>query len=233
MRFTTALLEKIPRIGDVTTFRFDKPGSYEYRAGQWGVIDIPSTGGTLSHHFTHASSPTEPYLDITTHVRETEFKKTLDRLQPGTEVQMKGPFGQFYLRDEHERAAFVTGGIGITPVRSILRDLADSGAESPEIVVFYANRRLETAVYRDELDALDDQLPFLEIIHVPSEPAPDWQGQSGHIDRETITSVLENPADWIFYLCGPPGMVKDMRELLRTLSIANNAILAETFDGYE
>lgn len=233
--FSTQFLERIPRARDVATFRFDKPGGYEYQAGQWGVIEITRGGQTLSHHFTHASSPTEPYLDITTKVRNSAFKQALSALSPGDEVDMEGPFGSFVLADDIGRAVFLTGGIGITPARSILRYLSDSGIgmEGRNLVLIYGNRSLDEAVYLDELEQINDTLPYLEIIHVLEDPPANWTGHTGRIDTNVMLDVLDDMSGWHYFLSGPPGMVQSLNQTLRDRAIPKPAITVENFQGYD
>ena len=104
----------------------------------------------MTHHFTHSSSPTEPWLETTTRLRGTPYKNALDALPLGAEVTMAGPNGFFTLRDAVPRAAFLAGGIGITTVRSILRALADRGDDRP-LLLLYGNHDEDGIAFDDEL----------------------------------------------------------------------------------
>lgn len=230
--FSTRLIEKIPRAGDVTSFRFEKPNQLEYEPGQWTSVDFDLEGETFGHHFTLSSAPTEPFLEFTTHVRQSDFKQALDRLEMGHELRMKAPYGQFVLRPETGEVVFLTGGIGITPVRSILRTMAD-GSSDRRIVLFYGNRNAESTVFLEELRSLDDQLPYLRMVLVFSEPDENWRGARGHIDGELLERELRTMAGWSWYLSGPPSMVNDLRSMLEERGIADDSIVTEEFQGYE
>ena len=232
VKFSTRLVEKIPRAGDVASFRFEKPGELEYQPGQWTSVEFDLNDELFGHHFTISSAPTEPFLEFTTHVRQSDFKQALDRLKEGHEMRMQAPFGQFVLNEEKPEVVFLTGGIGITPVRSILRTLAD-GASDRRIVLFYGNRSPETAVFLDELNQLDDQLPYLRVVHVFSQPGEDWQGPRGHITGELLAEELNDLAGWSWYISGPPSMVEQLRSVLRERAVPEDSIVTEDFLGYE
>jgi ferredoxin-NADP reductase len=214
------------------SFRFARPEGYEFRAGQWFLVTIPAGDGTLTHHFTHSSAPGEPHLEFTTRLTGSAFKRTMEEMAPGTAVTLEGPFGGFVLDDEVDRAVFLTGGIGITPVRSILRDLADRGDDRP-VTVFYGNESEATITFREELASLEEDLPQLRQHHVLSRPSPGWPGRQGHLRREVLEQELEDPQAWHYFLCGPPGMVRAMREMLGEMDVPRMRVTLENFDGYE
>lgn len=232
MKFDTRLLEKIHRGADMWSFRFDKPGDYEYQAGQWATINLPRGGAPLSHHFSHSSSPTEPFLELTTRIRDSEFKQALAALEPGVEVEMEGPCGSFVLPEEIREVVFLTGGIGITPVRSIVRYLVDTGSER-RVVVFYANRDEDNICFREELAQLEDQLPYLHFVYVLSDPKGPWQGYRGLVSAEILEAELEVLTGLSYYISGPPAMVDAMRSVLRKEWIATSSMVLENFVGYE
>jgi len=196
--FKTPLLEKIPRVADVVSFRFERPAGHEYQAGQWFNITFTAPGEARQaadpyvHHFSYSSSPTEPWLEFTTRLRGSEFKNALDGLPLGSEVEWEGPYGGFTLPAELKRVAFLTGGIGITCVRSILRWVADAtagvaptsatGALRPglpsveEITLLFANRSEDGIPFFAELQQLERSLPALRVVNVISQPDEGWRG---------------------------------------------------------
>src|SRR5665811_1801013 len=95
MTFISTLLEKIPRSSDTTSYRFSRPPEYEFKAGQWYTVTIPSPDGPLDHHFSHADSPTESFIELTTRLTGSDFKNALDALPLGAEVEIEGPYGRF------------------------------------------------------------------------------------------------------------------------------------------
>jgi ferredoxin-NADP reductase len=159
MSFKSTLLEKIPRSGDTTSYRFSRPGEYSFKAGQWFTITIDSAEGPLDHHFSHADSPTESQIELTTRLTGSTFKKTLDTLPVGAQVDIQGAYGAFLFGYDKPKIAFLTGGIGVTPVRSMLRYLADTkGAgrvAAQELAVFYGSMTEDGIVYKDDFDQFE------------------------------------------------------------------------------
>lgn len=172
-------------------------------------------------------------------MRGSDFKNALDALPLGTEVEVEGPFGAFTPSEGLERVAFVTGGIGITCVRSILRWLTDtrgrpSTALSPrQIVLLFANRSEDGIPFREELEQMEAALPGLRVVHVLSRPGADWPGYRGHVDAEILTRELPEPHNWAYYLSGPPSFCESMRGLLGGWGIGSGSIKMERFEGYE
>jgi ferredoxin-NADP reductase len=256
-------VEKISRVADIVSFRFERPPGHEYRAGQWFVITFPGSTEPYEHHFSYSSSPTEPFLEFTTRLRVSAFKNALNALPLGTEVEVEGPYGAFTLQEGLERVVFIAGGIGITCVRSILRWLADGGgaleggsvpaqtagalsrgsgvsaptsaaaAQPREIVLLFANRAEDGITFREELAQMETALPGLRVVHVLSHPGAGWPGYRGHIDDEILSRELPEPDRWAYYLSGPPSFDQTMWELLAGLSIGAGSIKMERFEGYE
>jgi ferredoxin-NADP reductase len=259
--FPSRLVEKIPLVADIVTFRFERPPGHEYRAGQWFVITFPGPTEPYEHHFSYSSSPTEPFLEFTTRLRGSAFKNALDALALGTDVEVEGPYGAFTLQEGLDRVVFIAGGIGITCARSILRWLADSGgasggaglptqtggapsrwsgaplpaaaAQPREIVLLFANRAEDGIPFREELAQMEAALPGLRVVHVLSHPGAAWPGDRGHIDDQILSRELPEPDRWAYYLSGPPSFDQTMRDLLTRLGIGAGSIKMERFEGYE
>lgn len=229
--FTTRLTAKVPRAADIVSFRFERPPGYDYLAGQWAMLTIPGPDGPMTHHFTHSSSPTEPWLETTTRLRGTPYKNALDALPLGTQVTMTGPNGFFTLRDAVPQAAFLAGGIGITTVRSILRALADRGDDRP-LLLLYGNHDEDGIAFVDELADLTHELPGLRVVHVLSDAHPAWPGDRGYVDAALVQRNAQPLADWRFYLSGPPPMVMAMGTMLHDLGVPREGISTEEYLGY-
>jgi len=257
MIFATTLTESRRLTPGICSFRFVRPDDYGFTAGQWFVITIPSGDGPLTKHFTHSSSPTEPFLEFTTRLTGSPFKNALDALPLGTEVQMEGPFGTFVLREGVVRVAFLTGGIGVTPVRSILRYLVDlqasvaagsagspaSGTAAgdvgasepsplPKIAVFLGNMSEETITFGEEFERIAATLPGTRVVHVLSQPSEGWSGHQGYISADILREELADLGSWTYYLSGPPPMVEAMRSILSGFDIPRKQMVLENFEGY-
>jgi ferredoxin-NADP reductase len=234
--FQSRLLEKVPQVADIVTFRLERPQDYEYQAGQWFVVSFSDAAGMREHHFTLSSSPHEPVLEFTTRLRGTEFKNALDALPIGTKVGLEGPYGAFTLPEEAARVVLIAGGIGITAPRSMLRWVAAQGRAARvgvrSIVLLFANRFEHRIPFRDELRRLEAQVSGLRVIHVLSQPGEGWRGYRGHIDREILVRELVDPEDWACLVSGPPAFGEAVRGELVAWGAQPSSIKVEKYDGY-
>jgi glycine betaine catabolism B len=236
MAFTSTLLEKIRRSSDTTSYRFSRPPEYEFKAGQWFTIALETPEGPLDHHFSHADSPTESVIELTTRLTGSDFKNLLDALPVGAEVNIEGPYGRFLFGYGLPRIAFLTGGIGVTPVRSMLRYLADTNAagraEGQELTVFYGSMTEDGIVYKDEFDEFEQKIARLRVIHVITNPTESWKGYGGFITADTVRAELPDPKAWTYYVVGPPPMITAMDKVMAQLEIPQDQMVVESFAGY-
>lgn len=235
--FTGTLLEKIPWSPDTVTYRFSRPPEYRFEAGQFFRLTIPSPSGPLTHYFSHCDSPAEGRVELTTRLTGSDYKKALDALPLGAEVQFEGPMGRFLFKYEAPKIAFLTGGIGITPIRSILRHLVDTGGEGrtegQELVLFYGSMTEEGIPYKNELDEFARTISGLRVLHVITKPSESWQGYTGFITADIVRAELGDPREWTYYIVGPPPMITAMEKVMEQLGIPESQRLIEGFAGYE
>ena len=236
LTFIGTLLEKIPQGPGTASFRFSKPQEYAFQAGQFFLITFAGPDGPLTHSFSHCDSPTEGHVELTTRLTGSPFKNALDALPLGGEAQFEGPYGMFLFRYEAPKIAFLTGGVGITPVRSMLKFLADTGGagriEGQELVLFYGSMAENGIVYKDELDGFVQAISGLRLVHVIANPAEEWTGHKGFITADTVRAELADPSAWTYYIVGPPPMVAAMEKIMEALEIPRAQILVEGFAGY-
>src|SRR5207248_1617875 len=144
-------------------FHFERPAGFEFRAGQTvdlTLIDPPETdseGNTRT--FSIASAPQERDLFIATRMRGSAFKRVLASVPLGTAIEAEGPMGSFTLHHNLTKpAVFLTGGIGITPFRSIILD-ATARKLAQQLWLFYSNNRPEDAAFLDDLQQVANANP--------------------------------------------------------------------------
>lgn len=212
-----------------------------------------------SRAFSIASAPYEKDLMVATRMRDTAFKRVLKILPIGTEVQIKGPFGDFTLHNNVSRpAVFLMGGIGITPVRSIVIEAAQRNLPH-KIFLFYSNRREKDAAFLKELQILETKNPnykFIPTMTDVTEGDFSWQGERGYIDEPMLKKYLGNLQGpiyphtrtastdnssrrhnspfgvGVYYSAGPPAMVMAMRKMLNDAGVDDDDIRTEEFSGY-
>ena len=170
VRPRTHLLKLIERreVADRTlAIWLQKPADFDFTAGQFAELSIlnPDSASEPAHlAFSMASSPEETELMFATRIRGGAFKQSLRNMALGSYIQLEGPYGNFILHEDATRAAvFLAGGIGITPVRSILVHAAKAKLPN-QLVLFYSNRKPEDAAFLDELRDLQS----LNYCHLTS-----------------------------------------------------------------
>lgn len=236
----TSLLRSRQEVADGTmAFRFDKPPGWVFKAGQFidmTLLDPPETdaeGNTRS--LSIASAPDEDTLMIATRMRNTAFKRVLKTMPIRTAVKIEGPSGDLTLQNDSTRSAILlAGGIGITPFRSMLFQAAHQKLPH-RLFLFYSNRRPEDAPFLEELQALEKENPRFTLIPSMSEMAAShrsWAGETGLIDQAMLFRHLSRAEAPLYYIAGPPGMVKDLRTMLTKQSVNDGDIHVEEFSGY-
>jgi ferredoxin-NADP reductase len=168
-------------------------------------------------------------------MRDTAFKRVLNALPLGSSVQIEGPFGDLTLHNNAKRTAvFLAGGIGITPFRSMVFRAAKEKLPH-RIFLFCSNRRPEDAPFLDELQALEKENPNYKLVANMTEMAKShqsWHGEEGPIDKEMLGRYLKDAVSPIYYVAGPPEMVKGLHTMIHEAGIDDDDIRLEEFAGY-
>ncbi len=220
-------------------FHFEKPSDWTFTAGQFIDMTLVHPAETdaegNTRGFSIASAPFEGTLMIATRMRDTAFKRVLKTLPLGTEVKIEGPFGDLRLHHNAARPAVVlSGGIGITPFRSILLQAAHD--KQPRRIIFFdGNRRPEDAPFLAEMRALareDAHVTFIPTMSEMDKSHLPWDGERGLIDQAMLSKYLSGVTSAIYYVTGPPGLVKGMRTLLTAAGVDEDDIRTEEFTGY-
>ena len=229
---------------DIMTFKFTR-GEIRYTAGQYAFFKLDGVSGDAKgpiRHFSITSSPTEQdYILISTRIRDTPYKQKLASLKEGTKILVWDPQGEFVLHDDHSKpAVFLSGGIGVTPFRSMIKFATDKQLPV-KIIMFDSNRNEQNILYKDEFDRSANQNKNLKVIYTVTEEEQEattnanWSGERGRIDKSMLERHLSKDeiGNAIFYICGPPGMLKAMQELLQQeLQIPKDRLKVEAFTGY-
>jgi len=231
----TTFLTSIDRTYNVKSFRFDDQGGVEFRPGQFFQLFLDWEGDELSHYFSFSNSPTEKgYIEFTKKLSDSPFSQALLALKEGDPVRIKLPMGIFVFEGEYPKVAFLSGGIGITPIRSICKYLTDTGSTS-SVHVLYCSRTAADFVFRDDFDEMEKKNRNLSLTYMISsgEPPEGSNIKAERLDAGTVKNEIPDYQDRVFYVCGPPGMVKAMITMLKDeLSLSPDKIVHENFMGY-
>lgn len=239
-QFDSEVAGVIQRTRQIKSFRFPvKTKGVDYLPGQFFFVTILVNGQEAVHHFSFSTSPTdEGYIEFTKRITGSDYSQALDRIAPGGWARLRGPFGDFTLPRNPRKLAFLCGGIGITPLRSMLRCI--SARKLPfDIVLIYGNNNVDDIAFRHELDEMavsQSQLLLrlrLEYVLSAEDVSADWTGRRGRITPELIRDVIPDYPERLFYVSGPPRMVAALETQLAELGVPAGQIKRDSFTGYD
>lgn len=220
-------------------FHFEKPEGFVYKAGQFADYTLTNPAETdaegNTRGFSLASAPYEDDLMLATRMRDTAFKRVLKTMELGTEVTLDAPYGSFTLHNNVSiPAVFLTGGIGVTPVRSIVLQAVHDNVPH-RILVFDSNRRPEDAAFLDGLMESHEKNPnyiFVGTMTQMEKSSREWYGETGLITKAMLLKSIDDLTLPIYYIAGPPAMVNAMRKTLSEAGVNDDNIRTEEFSGY-
>lgn len=207
------ILDVIQQVPEVRTLRFERPEGFSFRPGQFVLIAQEVNGQVKKRAYSIASSPTEPCIDITLkRVQGGQVSPLLYEKKPGEVLEVKGPYGRFYLDEEHmDNIVLVAGGTGITPARSIIKYLVDKKLDHVKVSLFQGARNPEELIYHQEFEHIHHEHHNIGIYFtVDAAEGAYWPWQQGHITVDFIKSCAHQLVEPIYYLCGPPRMVENL-----------------------
>lgn len=235
LEFDARITDIIQRTQGIKSFRFAVEEGVTFKPGQFFSVAIDIDGGVQSKYFSFSNSPTEKgYVEFTKRITESPFSRTLDKFKPGDTARLKLPYGNFTFEGEHKKIAMLSGGIGITPLRSMCKYIVDKGLDT-DVVLIYGNNTDKDIAFMDDLDAMAAAARKMKVVYTLTSPDVDGMclGRRGYIDDRMIAEEMPDYKERIFFICGPPLMVKCLIEILEDkLSIPKDNIKRENFAGY-
>lgn len=232
----TKFSEIIQRTPEIKSFRFPiKTKDAPFEPGQFFFLAIKVRGVDGVHHFSFSSSPTDvDYIEFTKRITSHDFSQALDNAKPKTWAHIKSPLGKFTLPSQRQPLAFLTGGIGITPIRSMLRYIAHKDPNY-DIALLYGNKSYKDIAFYHELNELTIILPSFRLEHVLSghDFPNDWQGRRGYINKDSVVEAIPDYKERLSYVSGPPKMVLSLVEQLTAIKISEQQIKRDSFTGYD
>jgi len=233
-RSSCKLIERIKRTSEVESFRFSVPEPINFMPGQFAkVIFEPGQADNResNKYISFSSSPLKSYIEITKKISDSKFSKGLTNLKINDEVIIEAPFGRCVFKDEYKEIAFLIGGIGITPVISIIEYIVEKKLDT-NIVLFYSNR-LENFAFKKELDAWHSRFDNLKVIYTVTDCQPrDFKCISGRMTKELLAASIDSWQERMFFIFGPPNMVKAMDNLCKEARCNEDMVKMESFIGY-
>ena len=203
-----------------------------FSPGQFAWLTIwDSPFSDKEHPFSFSSSAARPgQLEFT--IKELgDFTARIKDVRPGQVVYLDGPHGAFSI-DRHPEApgyVFMAGGVGITPVMSMLRTLADRGDRRP-LLLIYANKTWEAVTFREEIEAIKKQLN-LRVVHVLEQAPDDWEEEKGFVNADILKRHLpEDRGRHQYFICGPEPMMNAVEKTLNQLGVPFAQFHSERFN---
>lgn len=236
-RFALTLLRIEQAAAGCYDFIFRPDRAFAFQPGQyldWTLhVANPDDRGNR-RPFTVASAPgaRELRLGVKFYPGPSAFKLALAAMRPGDVIYGSHVSGSFTLpRDPDEKLAFLAGGIGITPFRSMVEDLLHRGEPRP-IVLLYGTNTLDEIAYGGLFDEAADRLG-LRVIYAVAEPEADgYDIHRGFIDESLIRHEVPDWAERTFYISGPRAMVVRFESSLRRLGVPRSRIKIDYFPGF-
>ena len=223
----------VKELGDAWTLVLRPDGNREFTflPGQFAWLTLFHSPFALKEHPFSISSSAMQTETIHLTIKELgDFTARIKDVIPGQIAYIDAPYGAFSI-DRHPSSdyVFVAGGIGIAPIMSMLRTLADRG-DKRSLLLIYAHKSWENLTFQEELKKLKEQLN-LRVVYVLENPSDDWQGESGFITDDMLTRYLPDvPEQYEYYLCGPLAMTAIVEKALQKQGVPLYRMHSELFN---
>jgi glycine betaine catabolism B len=216
-----AVIKKITQATPtIKTLRVEPKGEFTFKAGQWIDFFADIAGERKVAGYSMTSSPfTRGYFDLAVkNVGENPVTRHIHtEAQEGEIVYVDGGNGEiFYESGSAKNVILLAGGIGISPHMSIFRYIAEGDTASATLV--YSASNPSELIFREEIEAITQSNPRMKALLTVTDDPRGWKGRVGKIDAALIKEARVDP-EALYYICGPPAMIHELVDTLRTLGI--------------
>lgn len=221
-----------PERGDTWTLVMHPDGhrGFRFKPGQFGWLTVwGSPFKITAHPFSFSSSAAAPDGRVEMTIRNLgDFTSEIHKVPQGLRVYLDGPYGAFTMGNPADMHVLVAGGIGVTPMMSLIRTLADQADQRP-VILLYGVRDWESITFREQLEALKARLK-LTIVYVPQEPPAGWTGERGFISAEVVRRHVPPPyAEHEYFICGPGVMMDAIEKALSEMQVPMSKYHSERY----
>jgi predicted ferric reductase len=208
--------------GDTTTLVMQPDGhpGFHFSPGQFGWLMVWGSPFKITGHpFSFSSSAAAKGGRVEMSIRNLgDFTKEIQRVPVGKRVYLDGPYGAFTIGNPADMHVLIAGGVGVTPMMSMIRTLADRGDKRP-VILLYGSKDRESITFCEELEVLKARLD-LTVVHVLANPPAGWTGEQGFIDAELFKRHLPPPySDHEYFICGPGVMMDAIEKALGEMGV--------------
>ena len=219
--------------GDSVTLALlpDGHAGFRFKPGQFGWLTLWGSPFQITGHpfsFSSSAAAADGRVEMT--IRNLgDFTSGIAKVPPGRRVFLDGPYGAFTADSAPaDMLVLIAGGVGITPMMSIVRTFADNGDKRP-VLLFYGSRNYEEITFREELEALTSRLD-LTVVHVLQNPDDGWTGERGFIDADLFRRHLPpRYAAHEYFICGPDAMMDAIERALSGLDVPMSRYHSERY----
>jgi predicted ferric reductase len=218
--------------GDTTTLVMQPDGhaGFRFRPGQFGWLTLRGSPFKITGHpfsFSSSAEAVDGRVEMT--IRNLgDFTSAIDKVPVGQRVYIDGPYGAFTIGNPADMHVLIAGGVGITPMTSMIRTLADRGDTRP-VILLYGSKDWQSITFREELETLKARLN-LTVVHVLANPPPGWTGERGFITAEVFKRHLPPPyADHEYFICGPNVMMDAIEAALGGMKVPMSKYHSERY----
>jgi predicted ferric reductase len=208
--------------GDTTTLVMHPDGhpGFRFSPGQFGWLTLWGSPFKITGHpfsFSSSSEVTDGSVEMS--IRNLgDFTSKVHEVPVGQRIYLDGPYGAFTIGNPADMHVLIAGGVGVTPMMSMLRTLADRNDPRPAILL-YGSKDWESITFREELEDLKARLN-LTVVHVLRDPPANWTGEKGFINPEVFKRHIPQPyADHEYFICGPTKLMDIIEEALSDLNV--------------
>lgn len=208
---------------------------FRHLPGQFVTFTVRPIDQPVKRSYTIASPPTRrDYLEVTVKREERgTVSSFLHGVHEGDTLQVIGPSGNFtFMGEDANSIVLISGGVGVTPMMSVLRYLTDR-SWSGDIYFVYGCRSDRDVIYRQELEYLQLRYPNLKLVIVADEASAEWPHARGRITADLLAAAIPHIQTRRIHLCGPPAMMTALRATLVELNVPPEQVRTEVFIGRE
>ncbi len=215
---------------EIRTFRLARPDGFEFRAGQFLTVQVQIEGRPVTRCYSISSAPgTRGYVEISVRRQGIVSSMLHSTVRPGSTLAVRSPAGGFHYPEGDDRPlVLVSGGVGCTPMISMLRHAVACEPSRPIVYLFSARTEADVA-FRQELALVARRHPQVRVVVALTRAAAGPQFYAGRIDENLVRQVVPDAKQSLFYVCGPQAMIEGTKAFLARLGVPPGQVRSEAF----
>ncbi|MEQ1730618.1 MAG: iron-sulfur cluster-binding domain-containing protein [Vicinamibacterales bacterium] len=228
----TAVMAIFDETPDIRTFRLARPDGFQFSAGQFLTVRLKADGREHVRCYSISSAPgAQAYLEISVKRIGLVSSALHATLRPGAMLAVREPAGAFvYPSDDQRPLVLLAGGVGITPLMSMLRHAVDAEPNRP-VTLFYSVRRTADIAFYDELSVVMRRHEHVRVFIAVSDETPSPGHFPGFISESLVTTMVPDIAHAVCLICGPPPMMDAMTKMLASVGVPSPQVRFEVFQA--